>query len=530
MKASRPLDSDQLGQKGEHRFSEFCTDAHLKPNKSEYDRTGWDYVVDWPHGPTTRPLDSRPAPPTCLVQLKTVWSETKSVRFRLSSLERLAKELRPAFVVVLKVNGALEVKEAWGAHLRDDFLSHVLRNLREAQLADKQPNNVDITVSIKKWFTPMPPTGAAFREWAEGAIGASMADYGAAKQRQLSTLGYERGFLDIKTTLEADTSEDMIEGLLGLRPIRATHFEGIDQRFDLPLPSPDVPSGSGMVEFKPFPFDSGVLLARGAAEDVPARFKVDLYRTPALRGDRSRVLIRSQVFRMMLRLDEHVEGSGTVGMNFTLESGVVEGLKQPCLSWRDLARLMGWLTGGNIVIEVMTKKKPRNLRWDGTTPAGLKGRDHWRRVERLAEAGHAILERAGWQGTKVNLHDLHDVAEDIFVVEAMLRDPSRLDPLTFATEKAPSERGDAPEQMLYFNYFPLGKHRVAYAAVIDLSMQPADELCRWSGTINRVFSIQRLQDRERNYESFIEECRASAGLRSYVAITGVTTHPSATLD
>lgn len=57
---NRPLNSDELGAKGEQKFGELCLDARLKPNQPNRDRVGWDYVVTWPLLEAS-PLDSRPA-------------------------------------------------------------------------------------------------------------------------------------------------------------------------------------------------------------------------------------------------------------------------------------------------------------------------------------------------------------------------------------------------------------------------------------------------------------------------------------
>ena len=47
----RRLNSDELGEKGESRFQEFCVDEKLTCNKSSRDRTGWDFLVEFPFEP-----------------------------------------------------------------------------------------------------------------------------------------------------------------------------------------------------------------------------------------------------------------------------------------------------------------------------------------------------------------------------------------------------------------------------------------------------------------------------------------------
>jgi hypothetical protein len=70
----RPLLPEKLGEKGESRFKEFCTDANLIANKAAIDAMGWDYLVEcpYPDPDATTPLDKRPHPIECKIQVKTV--------------------------------------------------------------------------------------------------------------------------------------------------------------------------------------------------------------------------------------------------------------------------------------------------------------------------------------------------------------------------------------------------------------------------------------------------------------------------
>jgi hypothetical protein len=51
------LNSDELGAKGESHFREICADAKLVCNKSDRERTGWDFLVEFPSGSDRDPLD-----------------------------------------------------------------------------------------------------------------------------------------------------------------------------------------------------------------------------------------------------------------------------------------------------------------------------------------------------------------------------------------------------------------------------------------------------------------------------------------
>jgi len=90
-----PLTADELGEAGELQFADLAARARLFANKSQRDRTGWDYVVEFPM-PEAGPgisLDAR-RPTLCKIQVKAT-TDREPVRLRLSSAERLAKQEAP---------------------------------------------------------------------------------------------------------------------------------------------------------------------------------------------------------------------------------------------------------------------------------------------------------------------------------------------------------------------------------------------------------------------------------------------------
>ena len=97
------LTSDELGDLAENLFAKLCAQAKLICNKAGRDRAGWDFRVDFPLADNPdEALDHR-EPRTCLIQLKATAGETGSVRARLSSMERLAKDKGPAAIIVFRM-------------------------------------------------------------------------------------------------------------------------------------------------------------------------------------------------------------------------------------------------------------------------------------------------------------------------------------------------------------------------------------------------------------------------------------------
>ena len=236
----RPLNSDELGEKGESRFQEFCADAKLICNKSTRDRTGWDYLVEFPFEQPIgdRTLDKRRSATSCHLQIKTIWSDSDRVTLRLSSAERLAKEPKPAFVYVLLINNDLEPVDSYLIHVRGKNLERILRRLRKAQAAGElKINDVEITYDPKTSGVRLAPNGNALRDQLDQDCGPDPESYIASKLAELKSLGFEKGRYQLKTTLQARSVDEMVEAFLGLRSIEGVATEGSELRFGIALPT-----------------------------------------------------------------------------------------------------------------------------------------------------------------------------------------------------------------------------------------------------------------------------------------------------
>ncbi len=159
------IDADHLGAKGEARFAELCEDVQLTCNKSNRDKTGWDFIVEYNFTNDGRPpavLETRKPPISSHIQVKTLHEKNDRIQMRLSSAERLAKEPKPAFIVVFKVNDKLEFVDAYLIHLLDDPLATILKRLRKADAQGvKVTNKLTISMSAQRDGVRIALTGAA---------------------------------------------------------------------------------------------------------------------------------------------------------------------------------------------------------------------------------------------------------------------------------------------------------------------------------------------------------------------------------
>jgi hypothetical protein len=302
-KPVRSLNSDELGEKGESRFQEICADAKLTCNKSTRDRTGWDFLIEFPFEPPIgdRTLDKRRSATSCHLQLKTIWADSERVTLRLSSAERLAKEPKPAFVYVLMINDDLEAVDSYLIHLRGENLERILKRLRKAQAdGELKINDAEITYDPKTAGIRLPPNGKALRYQLDQDCGPDPQTYIASKALELKNLGFEKGRYHLKVTLQARNVDELVEAFLGLRPLEATATESLEVRFGVALPANHLPQDTAVkVEIKPIPADRCTIRAYNQSGGQPAVFQGEVF-FPAIKmpAGHSRAQIRTSFFTL----------------------------------------------------------------------------------------------------------------------------------------------------------------------------------------------------------------------------------------
>jgi len=311
----RILNSDELGTVGESIFQVLCARAQLVCNKSDRDRTGWDFVVEFPMADLAPgvTLDNR-LPIVCGVQLKSTTSG-EGVKLRLSAADRLAKDLRPTFIVVLRLSPDGEMENARLIHLLDAPLAKVLKRLRMAHATGKVDiNHATISFEPRRFGQRVALTPEGLREALAGACGPDRDAYTARKQHQLAALGYEDGGLAAEMTIFAESVDHMSDILLGLAPFRAHDVVAFDTRFNVPLPydGPLLAELQEEMEFEP-PLAGACtvsIIAPGFAS--AARFEADLVPGPPLGGaDRVWMLVRHADFTIKFRdQSAHFESTG----------------------------------------------------------------------------------------------------------------------------------------------------------------------------------------------------------------------------
>lgn len=349
----RNLNGDEQGEKGQSRFREICVDAGLVCNESTRDRTGWDFLVEFPFAPaeTVRSVDERPAPISSHFQIKTLSIGQDRVKMRLSSAERLAREVKPAVIYVFSVDGP-EFGESRLLHVIGDVLADILKRLRQEHSAGNATiiNQKFITFSARRYGIPLPPTGGALRTAVAQICSTGLQEYITRKSDQVRRLGFEprphkgkfrfTGLRDL---------EELSEVFLGIR--REVEIDVLDfseTRFGITIPMPELIGKNLKVSVDPSPIDSCTIIARHEMFAFPTIFEADVFvpLIPNFPRESFKILLKSRPFSILI--------SGTGGIDLQLDEDLLYQVHPP-ERWADLARLMTGFALGGIKIEIRSK-------------------------------------------------------------------------------------------------------------------------------------------------------------------------------
>lgn len=365
------LDSDQLGAYGESLFAALCEKAGLFCNKATRDRSGWDFIVEFPMDPLRDgDLDKRPNPLSCIFQQKTMWHRNDRIRFRLSSLERLAKDPRPSFVFVIKVDERREPSGAFLIPLRGEVLAGVLQALRTEQAANRfAVNRAYHYMYASKVGVPIAFNGDAFRSALQSTVG-NQAAYEAAKLTEIKTLGYEPLAMEMNVSFSVGDRGDLFNVWLGRTPAIADDLRMFETRFGVKLALQEFEPGT-RIHIKPVPVDTCDVIVRRDRYSEPATVKASVYTTPKVAGVEFGMLISADQLEIEFR-----------GGKMKFQTGVITS-ESPLMtvgSWRNHLLLLTALGTKGAILEIRPRN-PRHPRIRQELPgaAGLDVRSltHW---------------------------------------------------------------------------------------------------------------------------------------------------------
>lgn len=461
------LTSDELGEAGETLFANLCVRAGLTCNKSNRDRTGWDFVVEFPLTDAEAvALDAR-LPMASVVQLKSTVG-AGPVKLSLSAVERLAKDPRPAFIAMLRLTQAGEPRSGYLIHLLGPALARVLHRLRTAHAQRRfDLNKLTLTFDPAKFGDRFEPSPEGLAEALRRACGEDRTAYAVEKQRQLEELGYEGGGLEAEALFWVESADHLSDVVLGLKPLKPERLRAYDRRFGIRLPySGKALDGLEELRIEPPSMGRCTVTVRGAGLTPAAVFDAEMFAgLPALAGEGTWLLIRHADFAIKF-------GAGAATFNTTEP---FDERSRSLGAWIQLLRALAHFASGGGVITLTPAtpiEAPITLPMTGTLEGPyLRELPGWTRV---LEGWERLLALAGVRSSQpFPLPDIWEARSVALAVDLFSDAPTAW----FAFDRAEIGGEEGAIEAVYINTASLADASVSYAVKVTLgtsTSQPAE--------------------------------------------------------
>jgi hypothetical protein len=501
------LNADDLGELGEAIFKRICASASLICNKSGRDRAGWDFLVQFPllESSENRPVDTRAAPISARFQTKAMWVGNDVLKIRLTMAERLAKDLNPAFLFVVKVDEKHDAKEIFLIHIMDGVLASILKRLREQRARGNLViNNKFITFRTTKVGLALPSTSEAFRTAVQSLCGASLKSYFDQKERQLRSLGFEPHPIQAEATFLVKNYQELADIFLGLRRGEVSDWKAFETRFGIRLPLHE--SIRGTIQIQPGRADECTISVHDITFSAPAVFKGEIFLPPIPEFPQEyvKMIAKTKFFTFVISPPSaHFE---------THESAMNEG-EFTSEEWINVCRMLAILCEGTGAVRII----PKTLSGQISFPININVDDDargYRWAERAFQSAKTLFELAGAFEPKFQYADVVGQAQEIIAASELFRRPQEISPLTFRTTDYGSTR--QKHEAIYVNFIVVAGVTFAYFALVQVKCERNSEGVNWFSENIEPREIAILANLERDYDGFIEKAKTSTGMTTVI--------------
>ena len=509
------LESDRIGRIGERQFELLCERAALCCNKSAIDVMGWDFIVEFPMalaGQPSLPLDQR-LTNAARVQLKSTLGRTGNrIRLSLSAIERLAKDPRPALIIVFCLSSDGEIHTAYLVHLIGKELARILKRLRLAEARKAHDiNHTDISYAYEKIGLRFKPTPGGLLAALSDACGQNPSAYTIEKQRQLVKLGYENGRYEAEAIIQIEGPEHFSNILLGLAPLKPRHLQVFDSRFGIRLPYQGTlfddiealyltPPALGFCEIS----------IRGLGFGQAARFDAEMFIGPPLSELHGpELLIRSA--EMIIRLTP---------TGVKLESiGSIDDMQQTLEKWAELLRALTLMSSGRATLTITGNPKIPAITLHVDQPVTGPYIEELPLISTFADGWLRLLTNAGMRSTASLTLDAFWEANKARMAVDILLNPQP--DARFEFQAIEIEEAFPPAEGLYFNIASFADTSIAFSAKVFF-VKTEDPDWQYRSTRFEALDVRPKVDDLEEYG--LDQANAS-GLKLLIDPRNITTVP-----
>lgn len=313
------MQNRDLGPLGENKFQGLCLDAGgltVHESKSEMDRTGWDFFIEFPWKQDNfTPQDMLPAPLQCKIQVKSTDEQRKRESITLSNLHRLIKANIPVFYCFIEFDGKPEPQAIYLVHVGKEIIEKTLKRIRKLENQGKgdqlNKHTLDITYGDADRLADI--TGQSLKNEIEKHIPEGMEKYIENKNQLLNTLGFEDGKGQFNFTIISDDPiRDILDLSLGIRKELDIDNSIIhDKRFGILSKTPYIEGDGGILSLKVEPLEAE-LKFKEYKFSPGISFSAKLYISPFnefIPKERIKLRVESRFFEFIIESNQNINFS-----------------------------------------------------------------------------------------------------------------------------------------------------------------------------------------------------------------------------
>lgn len=405
---------ERIGDLGEIEFHRLCRLARLQCSKMVPDRTGKDFIVEFPLAPLVGvpSFDKAPPPAQVIVQVKTILEKTTAARMSLSVANRLAKDTRPAVVAIFRIDENDVFKSLHFVHIIDSELARILKSLRQAS-KKKDKDLHEITISFAPHPSRQVPLESVGLYAAVASLpGRDMLRYACEKTRQLHELGFAADRFSMKFSCDA-TEDEITDGLLALKPLLVQDLVVSERRFDIELPIQGLPNAT--MEFEPASHFAGKVtltcdkIGIRTRLEVPAQIR---YVSEAVLGQ------GKSAVRAVTKFGDFVIKPGSWSYKHPVDFGGDD--RHTLEEWSDYLDLRRMIGSGRIAMELAGEGEAGRLRYRIEDAAIAFDTEPEAKYLRLLEMIRTIRDAARVSTGLFALDDARRIADHLALVSASI--------------------------------------------------------------------------------------------------------------
>lgn len=243
-----------LGNLGESLFTTLCHQVGMIPNPSKIDKTGWDFIVEFPQEDELASDKLHESPTEFRIQVKSTDDRKGKIQLKLSNLKRMCTAQKPEFLLVFEFDGKNDAQKAYLVHIDNVLTTKILKKIHEKNQNEpkRKLHKCNMSISYSDAHKLEEITGSALQGAIQKYIGKSYSKYLEYKNNHLEKTGYETGYGNITFKLKKDQYSELADSMNGIKKrISVTDIKGFKERFGIQEATPFLAAEIGMIEFTP---------------------------------------------------------------------------------------------------------------------------------------------------------------------------------------------------------------------------------------------------------------------------------------